>query len=289
MTEPAADRERRPIDDPAELFRAQFEFETVLGDHFRAANEHKGFGTRVFGGQVAGQALTAATRTVDVDHHPHSLHAYFLRPGRPGVPIDYDVERTRDGRSFTTRRVLAHQGSENIFEMSCSFNRVADGIDYQMPIADDVPSADDAPTQLDFIPEPERSRIPFELRELGPSEPDERGWYPSSRRAWMRVRGELPDDPLLHACMLTYLSDMGAVMGAMAPSADYPRERTMAASLDHALWFHRPMRADRWFLYDFQTVSNHGGRGLCRGTMHTADGTLGVSMAQEALLRVVPE
>jgi acyl-CoA thioesterase-2 len=273
--------------DPAASLLAQFEFETVLGDHFRAANPDRGFGARVFGGQVAGQALTAATRTVDVDHQPHSMHAYFLRPGKPGTPIDYDVERTRDGRSFTTRRVLAHQGPENIFELSCSFNRREEGFDYQKPIAADIPSADDAPSMMDFIPDAERHRIPFEMRELGASEVDERGFYPSSRRAWMRVKGTLPDDPLLHACMLTYLSDMGAVMGAMAPSGNYPHDRTMAASLDHAVWFHRPMRADEWFLYDLQTVSNHGGRGLCRGTMHAADGTLGVSIAQEALLRVI--
>jgi acyl-CoA thioesterase-2 len=274
--------------DRVQSFLAQFEFENELGDHFRAANPDRGFGTRVFGGQVAGQALTAATRTVDADHHPHSLHAYFLRPGRPGIPIDYDVERTRDGRSFTTRRVLAHQGDENIFEMSCSFARHEDGFDYQLPLADDVPAPDDSPDGMGFIPETERSRIPFEMRELGPSQPDGHGWYPSSRRAWMRVRGELPDDPLLHACMLTYLSDMGAVMGAMAPSGDYPRDRTMAASLDHAIWFHRPMRADQWFLYDLHAVSNHGSRGLVRGTLHAADGTLGVSITQEALLRVVP-
>ena len=102
----------------------------------------------------------------------------------------------------------------------------------------------------------------------------------------MRVRDELPDDPLLHACLLTYLSDMGAMMGAMAPTANYELDRVMGASLDHALWFHRPMRADRWFLYDLHTVSNFGARGLCRGTMHTADGTLGISVAQEALIRI---
>jgi acyl-CoA thioesterase-2 len=273
--------------DPVASLVSQLDLDPVGTDQFRSPNPDRvSFGNRVFGGQVAGQALTAATRTVDVDHHPHSLHAYFLRPGQPGVPIDYDVERTRDGRSFTTRRVLAHQGDENIFEMSCSFNKHEDGYDYQLPIADDVPAPELAPERMDFIPEAERARIPFELRELGPKGPDERGWYPSSRRVWMRLRDELPDDPLLHACLLTYLSDMGAMMGAMAPSANYQFDRVMGASLDHAVWFHRPLRADRWFLYDLQAVSNFGARGLCRGTMHAADGTLGVSVAQEALIRI---
>jgi acyl-CoA thioesterase II len=255
-------------------------------DRFRVDNPDRGFGNRVFGGQVAGQALAAVTRTVDIDHAAHSLHAYFLRPGRPGVPIEYDVERTRDGRSFTTRRVLARQGDEVIFEMSTSFHTREPGVDYQLPLAADVAPPPDEPVHPPWIPEGERDRIPFEIAELGPTPADEHGWHRSTRRVWMRIRRPLPDDPLLHACVLTFLSDMGAVMGAMAPVPEHQPGRMMAASLDHALWFHRPMRADEWFLYDLHAVSNFGARGLCRGTMHTADGVLGVSMAQEALLRI---
>lgn len=291
---------RDPVDSLLELFQ----FDELGDDRFQAGNADRGFGNRVFGGQVAGQALAAATRTVDVPHHIHSLHAYFLRPGRPGVPIEYDVERTRDGRSFTTRRVLARQPvpssaatetggdggpptSEVIFEMSCSFHATEPGVDYQLPRSRDVTEPDETPARMMFIPDSELERIPFQLREMGPSEADESGWYPSTRRVWMRIKRRLPDDPLLHACLVTFLSDMGAVMGAMAPVPEHRTGNMMAASLDHALWFHRPLRADQWILYDLQAVSNANARGLCRGTRHAADGVLGVSIAQEALLRVV--
>lgn len=275
------------VSDPVDRLLQLFAFDELGEDRFVAANVDRGFGDRVFGGQVAGQALATATRTIEVPHRLHSLHAYFIRPGKPGVPIEYSVERTRDGRSFTTRRVLAQQGDENIFEMSCSFHAEEDGVDYQLPRATDVTEPDETPVNMMWIPDGERDRIPFELRELGPSEADATGWRRSTRRVWMRIKRRLPDDPLLHACLITFLSDMGAVMGAMAPVPEHQPGGMMAASLDHALWFHRPMRADEWFLYDLTAVSNHGARGLCRGTMHTADGVLGVSVAQEALLRVL--
>ena len=263
------------------------ELDALGDDRFRAANRDAGYSPRVFGGQVAGQAIQAAVRTVEVDHSVHSMHAYFLRPGRPGVPIDFDVERTRDGRSFTTRRVLAQQGDEVIFEMSASFHATEDGFDYQLPLAAGVPDPDDAEPRLIFVPREGIEFLPMEMRELGPTEPDERGWHSSSRRAWMRIKGRLPDDPLLHQCLLTYLSDMGAMFGAMAPGQGFTFGNVMGASLDHAMWFHRPMRADEWFLYDLHAISNAGARGVARGTMHTADGTLGVSMVQEALIRRV--
>ncbi|MBI2706224.1 MAG: thioesterase family protein [Actinobacteria bacterium] len=273
--------------DPVDRLLELFTFDELGDDVYRAVNVDRGHGTRVFGGQVAAQALAAATRTITVPHHLHSLHAYFLRPGRPGIPIDYDVEETRDGRSFTTRRVLGRQDGEVIFEMSCSFHGDEDGVDYQLPRATDVPPAEDTPARMLWIPDEERERIPFELRELGPSDADDTGWHRSTRRVWMRIRRRLPDDPLLHACLITFLSDMGAVMAAMAPVPEHRHEQMMAASLDHALWFHRPIRADEWMLYDLHAVSNHGARGLTRGTMHTEDGVLGVSVAQEALIRVL--
>jgi len=265
-------------------FIETLELDALGGDCFRAENPDPGYGVRVFGGQVAGQAIQAAVRTVDVDHHVHSMHAYFLRPGKPGVPIDYDVERTRDGRSFTTRRVLARQGDEVIFEMSASFHTTEDGVEYQLPIGP-VPDPEDTPINLLFAPREAAELMPWEMRELGATEPDEHGWHSSSRRAWMRCKGRLPDDPLVHLCLLTYLSDMGAMFAAMAPDHGFHFGNVQGASLDHAMWFHRPLRADEWFLYDLHTVSNAGARGLARGTMHSADGVLGVSMVQEALIR----
>lgn len=263
------------------------ELEPSGSDRFRVPNPDPGYGQRVFGGQVAAQAIRAAVATVEPDRPPHSLHAYFIRPGRPGVPITFEVERTRDGRSFSTRRVVAHQDDVTIFEMSTSLHVRESGVDYQLPMPSGVPDPETVSDRSSFIPDEARDRLPVDMRELGATEPDESGWYPSTRRVWMRVKRVLPDDPLLHACVLTFLSDMGAVMGARAPLPEQPLVRLMGASLDHSLWFHRPMRADDWFLYDLHAVSNAGARGLARGTMHAADGVLGVSVAQEALLRII--
>jgi acyl-CoA thioesterase-2 len=258
-------------------------------DRYRAPNHDMNPGNRVFGGQVAAQALHAASSTVGPEHAAHSMHAYFVRPGRNGIPIDLEVERTRDGRSFTTRRVLALQGDEVIFEMSASFHRIEEGRDYQLGLPLDVPAPEDAPARMLFMPESMRSRMPMDMREVGSSGPDEHGWYPSTRRVWMRIKRPIGDDPVLHQSLLAYLSDMGAMFGALAPPADGGRPNfLMGASLDHALWFHRPMRADEWFLYDLHAVSNASSRGLARGTMHSHDGVLGVSVAQEALLRLGP-
>jgi acyl-CoA thioesterase-2 len=273
--------------DAVDRLLALLDLEQTAADRFRTGNPDPGWGNRVFGGQVAAQAIRAAVATVDPDRYPHSLHAYFIRPGRPGVPIDLEVERTRDGRSFTTRRVLARQSDEVIFEMSTSFHVTEPGVDYQMPLRADVPAPDEVSDGVSFIPREARDWLPVELREVGVDGPDERGWYASTRRVWMRVKRALSDDALLHACVLTFLSDMGAVMGARAPLDEQPLSRLMGASLDHAVWFHRPIRADEWFLYDLHAVSNAGARGLTRGTMHAIDGVLGVSVAQEALLRLV--
>jgi acyl-CoA thioesterase-2 len=259
----------------------------VGDDRFEVANPDRGFGARVFGGQVAAQALRAAQLSVPDEHVAHSLHASFLLAGRPGQPIVYEVDRLRDGRSFTTRRVEARQGDERIFTVLVSFHRDEPGADYQLPLAPDVDPPSDAPTRMLFIPESEVPRLPFEIRELGGVEPDRTGWLSSTRRCWMRIKDGAPDDPAIHQCLLTFLSDMGAVFMAWAPLPEQPLERIMGASLDHAMWFHRPMRADEWFLYDGHAVSNSGSRGLMRGTMHTEAGVLGVSVAQEALLRVV--
>jgi acyl-CoA thioesterase-2 len=238
----------------------------------------------VFGGQVAAQAVRAALNTVPSERGIHSLHAYFIRPGRTGEEIDMHVERPRDGRSFTSRRVRAVQSDEVIFDMIASFHVHEDGPEYQIPIADDIPDPDD-------VEEPKgmfgrmRSMMPFDMREMGPTPPVD-GIYRSTRRAWFKTVGELPDDPALHACVLAFASDMGVVSAARVPVAgENEWERFMGASLDHAVWFHRPARADEWLLFDLHAVANFGARGFARGTMHTQDGTLAVSVVQEALLR----
>jgi acyl-CoA thioesterase-2 len=285
--EDAARPRTHRIGDPVGRLLELFDLRADGADAFEAPNPDRGLGDRVFGGQVAAQGLRAAQQTVPVDHHAHSIHSSFLLGGRPGEPIVYEVDRLRDGRSFTTRRVEARQGEDRIFTLIASFHRHEPGADYQAPLPADVPAPDDAPTRMLFIPESERSRLPFELREIGGVEPDERGWIRSTRRAWMRLVRSIGDDPALHQCLLTYFSDLGAVFAAWAPLPEQPLERLMGASLDHAMWFHRPIRADEWFLYDAHAVSNAGSRGLMRGTLYAVDGTLGVSIAQEALLRVV--
>lgn len=261
-----------------------FDLTEVGEDVFRAPNPIRGPWTRVFGGQVAAQAVRAAQLTVAPERGIHSLHAYFIRPGRPGEDIDMHVERPRDGGSFTSRRVKAVQSGEVIFDMIASFHRAEHGPTYQMPIAMDVPAPEDAPEPQGMMGRM-RSVMPFDMRELGPTEPVD-GIYRSTRRAWFRTAGELPDDPAIHTCVLTFASDMGVVSAARVPVAgEQEWERFMGASLDHAVWFHRELRADDWILFDLRTVSSFGARGLAAGTMHARDGVLGVSVAQEALIR----
>jgi len=261
-----------------------FELEEVIPDVFKAPNPARGPMTRVFGGQVAAQAVRAALNTVEPDRPIHSLHAYFLRPGRPGEPIFMHVERPRDGKSFTSRRVKAVQGREVIFDMISSFHRIEEGPEYHVPVALDVPSPDEAPEPQGMFGRM-RSMMPFDMRELGPT-PPVNGIYRSTRRAWFRTNDKLPDDPALHSCVLAFASDMGVVSAARVPVAgENEWERFMGASLDHAVWFHRPIRADEWILFDLRTISSSGARGLAAGTMHSEQGVLGVSVAQEALIR----
>ncbi|MEA3018629.1 MAG: acyl-CoA thioesterase [Actinomycetota bacterium] len=253
-------------------------------DLFRARSPRHRPNGRLFGGQVAAQALRAATLTVDVDHHPHSLHGYFLRPGLPRRPLILSVDRIRDGRSFTTRRVVVIQDGEAIFSLSASFQQLEPSAEHQLPIAHDAsgPEGDDElvmPTRVIDI------ESPFETRELLPPPPDERDVYESTRRVWIRTKGPLPDDRSLHACVLTYISDMGAVWAARAPLKVPWSQGGMAASLDHAMWFHRPIRPDGWILYDLRPLSNANSRGLVLGTMHDQAGVHGVTMTQEALVR----
>ena len=289
LEEMPSDDEVAPERDSVARLISVLDLEPTGTDRFRASKGQMTPGNRVFGGQVAALALHAASATVGPEHAAHSMHAYFVRPGRNGVPIDLEVERTRDGRSFTTRRVLALQEDEVIFEMSASFHQHEAGRDYQLGLPAGITGPDDTAEGSIIMPESMRARLPVEMREIGRSGPDEHGWYESTRRVWMRIKRRVGDDPVLHQSLIAYLSDMGAMFGALAPPEDggFPR-LAMGASLDHAVWFHRPMRADEWFLYDLHAVSNASSRGLARGTMHTVDGVLGASVAQEALLRLNP-
>jgi acyl-CoA thioesterase II len=253
---------------------------------------------RVFGGQVIGQALVAACRTVDdvATRPPHSLQAYFLLAGDPKVPIVYEVDRIRDGRSFTTRRVVAIQHGHAIFSMSVSFHGAEPGLSHQAPMPpvlrpDSLP--DDAELRkavLARMPEAvrryyERER-PIELRPveldryLGKATPD------GKFHVWIRAIERLPDQPAIHQCVLAYASDLMLLDAATIPHGRTLFEPSiMAASLDHAMWFHRPFRADEWLLYAQESPSGSGGRGFARGMIFASDGTLVASVAQEGLIR----
>jgi acyl-CoA thioesterase-2 len=248
--------------------------------------------TRVFGGQVAGQALVAAGRTVPEDRGVHSLHAYFIRPGDPSVPIVYEAERVRDGRSFTTRRVLAIQHGEAIFSLSASFQQRQDGLEHSVPAPVGVPAPESLPTigeriasgnkagWFDHIPRP------IDLRFV-----DEPAWSPSRVasddpvRVWMRADGSLPDDKLLHVCMLTYASDL-TLLGSVLARHELGSAGVQMASLDHAMWFHRPFRADEWLLYTCHSPTASGSRGLATGAFTTEEGTLIATTVQEGLVRL---
>jgi acyl-CoA thioesterase II len=253
---------------------------------------------RVFGGQVIGQALVAACRTVDdiSVRPPHSLHAYFLLGGDPKVPIIYEVDRIRDGKSFTTRRVVAIQHGRAIFSMSVSFHVAEEGLSHQSSMPD-VPKPEALPSEAEMkervwplMPEPvrryyERERPielrPVELRRyLG--EKSEDGRF----HVWFRATSRLPDAPAIHQCVLAYASDMTLLDAALIQHGRSVFDKDiMAASLDHALWFHRPFRADEWLLYAQDSPSLADSRGFSRGTIFASDGTLVASVAQEGLLR----
>ena len=250
---------------------------------------------RVFSGQVIGQALVAALRSVE-NRPPHSMHAYFMLPGNPKVPIIYEVDRIRDGKSFATRRVVAIQHGHAIFTTAISFHRDEPSMSHQAKMPD-VPKPEDLPSEADIkartlqmMPDPvrryfERER-PIELRPveftryLGVKSEE------AKFHVWIRTTGKLPDDPAIHQCVLAYASDMTLLDAALIPHGRTVFDkRIMAASLDHALWFHRPFRADDWLLYAQDSPNLWGARGFSRGLIFTRDGTLVASVAQEGLLR----
>ena len=251
---------------------------------------------RVFGGQVAAQALVAAGRSVEPDRRVHSLHSYFLRPGDPAIPIVFEVDRIRDGRSFATRRVVAIQHGKAIFNLSASFQIDEPGPDHQMPMPE-VPDPETVPTVRERVEakrgEPssddaidwlDRS-TPLEVRHV-----QEPHWLAPTRREptqdlWFRAAGSVPDDPLLHACVVAYASDLSLIDTATLPHAIGYDTGFMIASLDHAMWFHREFRADEWLLYHQVSPSASGARGLAEGYVFRRDGALVVTVIQEGLIR----
>jgi acyl-CoA thioesterase II len=276
---------------------AILDLETLEVNLFRGRSPQSRW-QRVFGGQVIGQALVAACRTVDdvAVRPPHSLHAYFLLGGDPKVPIIYEVDRIRDGKSFTTRRVNAIQHGRAIYSMSVSFHVVEDGLTHQLEMPA-VPMPDALPSEAEIkdhilprMPDPVRryyqSERPIELR------PVEYGRYLGEKleggryHMWIRATGRLPDEPAIHQCVLAYASDMTLLDAALIPHGRTVfNEDIMAASLDHSLWFHRPFRADEWLLYAQDSPNLGGSRGFSRGSIFASDGTLVASVAQEGLLR----
>jgi acyl-CoA thioesterase II len=277
--------ERSPEEAVAGLI-SLLDLEPLEVNLFRGTNPNTWPGGRLFGGLVAAQSLRAAIDTVDVPHYIHSFHGYFLRPGRQGTPIVFQVDRIRDGRSFTTRRVTGIQNGEAIFTMSASFHKDGeDGIDYQLPKASDAPDPDEIDPQNSMFGVRTSFFMPFDLREIGPTAPEPDGTFRSTRRVWFRTAAALPDDPSIHACVITFMTDMAVVVAARPPTGGPPWEGFMGASLDHAVWFHRPVRADDWLYYDLHALSDYNARGLARGVIYTRDGTLGVSVTQEALIR----
>jgi acyl-CoA thioesterase-2 len=257
---------------------------------------------RVFGGQVAAQALVAAGRTVPADRHAHSLHAYFLRPGDPGAPIVYDVDRIRDGRSFTTRRVVAVQHGKPIFHLSASFQTEEEGLDHQapMPPAPDpatLPTSQERLRGYDHLDPGVVERL-LEAREavdLRYVEEPPYGRFGEPRephsQVWFRTNGTLEgaiDEPLLHVVLATYVSDMTLLDSVLLAHGrgGWVTGDVVGASLDHAMWFHRPFRADEWLLYDQESPSAHGGRGLGQARIYTRDGQLAISVIQEGVVRV---
>ncbi len=267
-----------------------------LEDNLFRGRSHDIGSPQVFGGQILGQALSAAHRTVD-DRAPHSLHAYFLRPGDFNRPVVYQVERTRDGRSYSNRRVVALQHGRPILNLAASFKRAEDGPSHQADMPDvDGPEGlselvDINRSMLDRVPEKMRRFLahepPFEFRPVEPPkliDPSERA---PRKHLWMRAWSRLPDDPEIHRTLLTYVSDYELLGTATLPHRlPFGKKTVQMASLDHGMWFHRPFRVDDWLLYAFDSPTSGDGRGFNRGQIFARDGTLVASTVQEGVIRV---
>jgi acyl-CoA thioesterase II len=274
----------------------QLALERIEENLFRGQSQDLGWGA-VFGGQVLGQALSAAVQTVPPERHVHSLHAYFLRSGDVTKPIVYDIDRIRDGGSFTTRRVVAIQSGKAIFTMAASFQVDEPGFEHQ-DVMPEAPPPESQPTEqerarpyADKLPKGLRERAtgerPFELRPVGPGDdPFNPSPSPPLRMVWLKAVAKLPDDPALHRYLLAYASDHSLITTALTPhGVTWLTPGMQVASLDHAMWFHQPFRVDEWLLYVLDSPGAHGGRGLARGRVFTQDGRLVASVMQEGLIR----
>lgn len=276
----------------------RLDLERIDRDLFRGFSPDDGR-PRVYGGQVAAQALVAAVRTIE-HRNVHSLHSYFLRPGDPKKPILYEVDRIRDGHSFATRRVTAIQEGEAIFSMAASFQKDERGYEHQVPMPaaappTSVPSTEELVHQaaqetnhpiFRFLERLERPIVVHDLDPIDPRKPEKRT---GEHLVWFRARGELPDDPLLHQFVLTYASDLTLLDSSLRQHGLTWFDPTLqVASLDHAIWFHRPFRADQWLLYVTESTTTTGARGLNFGRIYTEAGALVATIAQENLMRVVP-
>jgi len=272
------------------------DLEPIEVNIYRGRNRDIGSG-RVFGGQVLAQALVAAQRTIDEERFVHSLHGYFILPGDLQAPIVYFVDRLRDGKSFTTRQVTAIQHGRAIFSLSASFQVVEPGVEHQTGVPE-VPEPEGLPSELslirgmaDRIPEPLRKVLtqdrPIDFRPVEPMDPFDPQPRPPVRHFWLRSVGDVPDDRVLHQAVLAYASDYGLLGTALQPHGLTVRAPGLqVASLDHALWFHRPFRVDDWLLYAIDSPAAAGARGFTRGSIYTRDGKLVASVAQEGLMRV---
>ncbi|MDE2294398.1 MAG: acyl-CoA thioesterase II [Gammaproteobacteria bacterium] len=266
-------------------------------DLFRGESRDIG-SPQVFGGQVLGQALAAAEATVDGGRRAHSLHAYFLRRGDFNAPIVYEVDRARDGNHFATRRVVAIQHGEQIFNLSASFQSAEGGFDHQSPMPS-VPPPDELPNPeiqlrelLASLPAHQRRRLeqkrPFEFRFVEPMELPDPPKRPARRHVWFRAIDRLPDDESLHRALLAYVSDFHLLdTAAMPHGVSFVSDRILMASVDHAMWFHRPLRVDEWLLYATDSPSASGARGFARGEIFSTDGRLVASACQEGLIRPI--
>ncbi len=251
---------------------------------------------RVFGGQVAGQALVAAARTVDdKSRRVHSLHAYFLRPGDPTIPILYEVDRIRDGKSFTTRRVIAIQHGKAIFNLQASFQIAEPGLEHFLKMPEGLPQAETLPDFKTRM-EPFKDQMgewftrprPIDLRYIDTDPLTRKNLTSLGQKLWMRADGKLPDDPVLHACIVTYASDMSLLDTTLLPHGrSWTEQSIQMASLDHVMWFHRPFRADDWLLYDQTAISTSNARGIACGYIFAPNGELVVTVVQEGLTRLV--
>jgi len=274
---------------------ALLELEPIEENLFRGRSQDLGF-RQLFGGQVLGQALSAASKTVEPQRHVHSLHGYFLRPGDAGLPVVYTVDRVRDGGSFTTRRVVAVQKGQPIFTMMASFQGEEPGATHQAPMPQ-VPGPEGLPTDIELLrrqahrmPERVRDKFlgdkPIEMRPVADMDPFAPQPAEPIKYVWFRANGVLPEDPQVHKYLLTYASDFNLITTAMLPHGlSVMQPGLQIASLDHALWFHGDLRMNDWLLYAMESPWSGNARGLAHGRIFTRDGRLVASTAQEGLIR----